>query len=246
MSSTRVLVVPAAGRGLRLGAAAPKVLVPVNGRPMLHHLLTLYAPFVGGVVIVAAPDACDAVSASVRAIRREADVVTQATPTGMLDAISIGIHAAARYQPERVWITWGDQVAVQTGTLERLAAIESGADLALPTVIRDQPYISVERTAQGRIVRVLQRREGDVMPPSGESDMGVFSLSPQAAFEWLPEYARTSDPGEATGERNFLPFVAWAAARGTVATCEPLDSREAIGINTPDELEQIAGWMRSR
>ena len=44
MISTRVLIVPAAGRGQRLGSSVPKVLVPVNGRPMLHHLLDLYAP----------------------------------------------------------------------------------------------------------------------------------------------------------------------------------------------------------
>ena len=84
------------------------------------------------------------------------------------------------------------------------------------------------------------------MPARGESDMGVFSLSPRAAFDWLAEYARTIDLGDATGERNFLPFIAWAAARGTVATCEPLDAREAVGINTPDELEHLARWMRSR
>jgi bifunctional N-acetylglucosamine-1-phosphate-uridyltransferase/glucosamine-1-phosphate-acetyltransferase GlmU-like protein len=246
MTSTRVLVVPAAGRGLRLGAAVPKALVLVNGRPMLHHLLDLYAPFIGSVVVVAAPDAHEAVTAAARAVRFDAHIVTQAAPTGMLDAITIGVDAAKPYQPERLWITWGDQVAVQRGTLERLAAIERDADLALPTVTRHEPYICFVRDADGRIVRVLQRREGDAMPEAGESDMGVFSLSPRASFEWLPEYAQTTDPGGSTGERNFLPFVAWAAQRGRVATCEPLDEREAIGINTPAELEQLAGWMRSR
>ena len=95
-------------------------------------------------------------------------------------------------------------------------------------------------------MRVLQRREGDVMPPRGESDMGLFSLSPRAAFDWLPEYARTIAPGGATGERNFLPFIAWAASRGPVATCEPLDPLEAVGINTPEELDRLSRWMRSR
>jgi bifunctional UDP-N-acetylglucosamine pyrophosphorylase / glucosamine-1-phosphate N-acetyltransferase len=246
MISTRVLIVPAAGRGLRLGAAVPKVLVPVNGRPMLHHLLDVYAPFVERVIVVAAPDARDAVSTAARAVALEAEVATQTTPTGMLDAISIGIAAAADRAPGRVWITWGDQVGVQPGTLERLAAVEASADLALPTVSRDEPYICIARNSEGAVVRVLQRREGDMMPPRGESDMGLFSLSPRAAFDWLPEYARAIAPGAATGERNFLPFIAWAAARGPVATCEPLDPLEAVGINTPEELDRLARWMRSR
>ena len=121
MNSTRVLIVPAAGRGLRLGASVPKVLVPVNGRPMLHHLLDLYAGFVGRVIVVAAPDARDAVTAAAQATTFEADVATQSIPTGMLDAISIGIAAAVDRAPGRVWITWGDQVGVQAGTLQRLA-----------------------------------------------------------------------------------------------------------------------------
>jgi len=246
MTSARVLIVPAAGRGLRLGAAVPKVLVPVNGRPMLHHLLDLHAPFVGRAIVVASPEARDVVAASAGVSGLETAVVTQATPTGMLDAIVIGIEAAADYGADRLWITWGDQVGVQAGTLERLAAVEAGTDVALPTVFRSEPYISFERNPQGAIERVLQRREGDVMPARGESDMGVFSLSATAAFDWLPEYARTTGVGGGTGERNFLPFIAWAAARGTVATCEPLDAREAVGINTPDELEHLARWMRSR
>jgi len=246
MTSARVLIVPAAGRGLRLGAAIPKVLVPVNARPMLHHLLDLYAPFVRRAIVVASPEARDVVAASARGIGLETAVVTQARPTGMLDAIAIGIEAAADHGAGRLWITWGDQVGVQTGTLERLAAVEANTDVALPTVFRNEPYISFERSWQGAIERVLQQREGDVMPARGESDMGLFSLSPSAAFDWLPEYARTIDVGRGTGERNFLPFIAWAAARGTVATCEPLDAREAVGINTPDELEHLARWMRSR
>jgi len=246
MIPARVLIVPAAGRGVRLGAAVPKVLVPVNGRPMLHHLLDLHAPFVECAIVVAAPEARDAVAASARASDLETTVVTQAAPTGMLDAIVIGMEAAANHGADRLWITWGDQVGVQTGTLERLAAVESGTDVALPTVFRNEPYISFERNSHGAIERVLQRREGDAMPARGESDMGVFSLSRRAAFDWLAEYARTIDLGDATGERNFLPFIAWAAARGAVATCEPLDAREAVGINTPDELEHLARWMRSR
>ena len=33
-------VVPAAGRGERLGAATPKSLVMLHGRPLVHHALT--------------------------------------------------------------------------------------------------------------------------------------------------------------------------------------------------------------
>ena len=36
----RVLVVPAAGMGTRLGSAVPKALTLVAGRPMIDHVLS--------------------------------------------------------------------------------------------------------------------------------------------------------------------------------------------------------------
>ena len=58
----RILVVPAAGRGTRLGWDGPKVLCPVGGRPMIEHLLDRYGPVVEYVVVVVAPQAQDDVS----------------------------------------------------------------------------------------------------------------------------------------------------------------------------------------
>ena len=84
------------------------------------------------------------------------------------------------------------------------------------------------------------------MPRSGESDMGVFSLSARAAAEHLPIYAREATPGAGTGERNFLPFITWMAARGVVTTCACTDPREALGINTPDDLATVAAYLASR
>ena len=148
----------------------------------------------------------DAVAASARASDLETTVVTQAAPTGMLDAIVIGMEAAANHGADRLWITWGDQVGVQTGTLERLAAVESGTDVALPTVFRYEPYISFGRNSHGAIERVLQRREGDVMPARGESDMGVFSLSPRRRVR-LARRIRTHDRSRGRHRRAEFPAV---------------------------------------
>jgi bifunctional N-acetylglucosamine-1-phosphate-uridyltransferase/glucosamine-1-phosphate-acetyltransferase GlmU-like protein len=288
----RVLIIPAAGRGVRLQSPLPKILVPVNGRPMLRHLLDLHAAYVERVVVVAHPSASDSVRACAAHSPLPVDVVTQDTPTGMLDAILIGAAAAERpgfdadrgqppagssggqsphaarssrdadggqspvrseggrsphtTRPSRVWITWGDQVAVHPDTLARLATVEPGSDIALPTVERPNPYIHLARDADGRVVEVLQKREGDRMPATGESDVGVFSLSAAACFERLPLYAREARPGAGTGERNFLPFIAWMSASGVIATCPCTDPREAIGVNTPDELAAASAYLAAR
>src|SRR4029453_6274315 len=128
----------------------------------------------------------------------------------------------------------------------RLAAMEDETDAAFPTVTREAPYIHVDRARDGRGVRIRQRREGDDMPPVGESDMGVFSLSARACFEHLPVYARDALPGGGTGERNFLPFLAWGAPRGVVSPCACTDPGEAVGINTPEDLAAVAAYLARR
>ena len=244
----RLLIIPAAGLGSRLGASKPKPLVEVNGRAMLDHLADRYAPFVDHVVVIAHP----AFSAEVRAWgdrRGGVSVTEQATPTGMLDAILLAAPFVERLGPRDVWITWADQITVLPATLERLAAVTARIPppaLALPTVKRPDPYTHFERDAEGRLRRFLQRREGDAMPAEGESDMGVFAMTREIFARDLQDYAREVPPGSATGERNFVPFVAWLAGREPVETFPCTDPMEAIGINTPEELRQVEAWLRAR
>lgn len=220
----------------------PKILVPVAGRPMIDHLVDLYRPFAAAIVVVAHP------SFATR-LRGPFEVVEQRERTGMLDAILIAAPAAARARPGEVWITWGDQVGVLPATLERLAEVMASAPppaAALPLVMRRDPYIHFDRDSSGRLSAVRQRREGDTMPAQGEGDIGVFALSREAFEKRLPEYAGSVPSGRGTGERNFVPFLPWLAQRADVATFPCTDAREAIGVNTPEELRLMEDWMVSR
>jgi bifunctional N-acetylglucosamine-1-phosphate-uridyltransferase/glucosamine-1-phosphate-acetyltransferase GlmU-like protein len=246
--SRRVLIVPAAGLGSRLLSPLPKLLVPVAGTPMIDRLFDLYASLVRRTIIVCNPASRAQVEAHVRQ-RQNVGVAVQTEPTGMLDAITIGIGAAKPFEPRSVWITWCDQVGVHPRTLENLAGHcerSPDAPLIMPTVRRADPYIHLERDPTGRILRVLHRREGDTMPDHGESDMGVFALSAAAAFELLPAYAREVVSGAGTGERNFLPFIPWVARRGGVITFPSEEPEEAIGVNTPEELRTVEAYLQRR
>jgi bifunctional N-acetylglucosamine-1-phosphate-uridyltransferase/glucosamine-1-phosphate-acetyltransferase GlmU-like protein len=239
---TRVLIVPAAGAGSRLGGDVPKILVPVAGRRMIDHLVALYRPFAGTIVVVAHPSFSDR-------LRGAFDVVEQRERTGMLDAVLLAADAVARTRPDEVWITWGDQVGVLPATVERLAAAmrdPAHPAAALPTVRRPDPYIHFDRDATGKLSGLRQRREGDTMPPLGESDMGLFALTHDAYERRLPEFASGVAPGRGTGERNFVPFIPWLAVRETVATFPCTDEREAIGVNTPEELRFMEDWIATR
>jgi hypothetical protein len=84
------------------------------------------------------------------------------------------------------------------------------------------------------------------MPEEGESDMGLFSLSASAFLDRLPAFASDVERSSGTGERNFLPFIPWIAARGKVVTFSPVDEAEAVGVNTPEELAAVERYLAAR
>jgi len=242
----RLLIVPAAGRGSRLGVDTPKALVRVAGRPMLEYLLERHGPFVDRFVIVVAPSAVELFSAFIVGQPAPIDVVVQPRPTGMLDAITLAAPFVAAHRPGRVAVTWCDQVAVTNATAERLwrhAMSPLAAPLVFPTLEVERPYIHFDRDGTGRITGVRQRREGDRMPERGETDMGLFDLSLDAYLRDLPAFATGALESSGTGERNFLPFIPWLASRALVETIAGADPIETVGINTPEELAAVEAHL---
>jgi|SRR5215471_5784856 len=209
---------------------------------MIDWLVELYREAASSMVVVAHPSFSGQ-------LRGPFEVVEQPDRTGMLDAVLLAAPVVTRLQPDEVWITWGDQVGVLPATVERLASVMGGTPppaAALPTVLKTDPYIHFDRDTAGRLSGLRQRREGDGMPPVGESDMGLFALTREAYERRLPEFAATVAAGRGTGERNFVPFIPWLASREVVTTFPCTDERESVGINTPEELRFMEDWMAGR
>ena len=245
---TRLLIIPAAGRGSRLGAGRPKPLVHVNGRTMLDHLADLYRPHVDHVVVVAHPAFAAEIEAWAR-VQGNASVTTQDEPTGMLDAILLASPAVRARRPDSVWITWADQIGVLPATVRRLADVCSQQPmpaLALPTVLRPDPYTHFERDSGGRLSRFLQRREGDTMPAEGESDMGLFALARDTFEADLVEYPEYGRPGCGDRRTQLRPVRAVAGAAEDRRHVSVHGSDGSRRHQHPEELRAIEGWLRAR
>lgn len=210
---------------------------------MIDHILDRYAGVIETTVLVVEPAARGQVSAHLSDCR--VALAEQAVPTGMLDAILCGRDAVLADTPDRIWITWCDQVGISASTVDTLARLDEEtpeAAVIMPTVVQSPPYIHFDRDATGRLVSVRQRREGDVMPTTGISDAGLFSLSRHAFADLLPEYARTATRGRLTGEVNFLPFIPWVSTTCPVITFN-IATQEARGVNTPADLAAVERWL---
>jgi len=242
------MIIPAAGRGSRLQTSMPKVLYPVAGRPMIDYLLELYAPFVERFVLVLHPSFAEEVERHCAASGFAIDYDIQAEPTGMLDAILIPQERVRRHQPQQIWITWCDQVAVDPQTVRTLAETsdrEDDAAMVMPSIVKSEPYIHLVRNEEGRIIDLLHRREGDHLPDPGESDMGLFSVSRSAYLDLLPRFANEAVTGNATRERNFLPFIPWVAGKAGVVTFPALHVIESVGINDATDLRRVEAHLLS-
>lgn len=230
-------LIPAAGRGSRLELPGPKILAPLGpDATVWSHLHARLAPHVDHVHVVLSPEGRAPFERGL-GVARDVSTSVQETPTGMGDAIFGARDALAAY--DDVLIVWGDQAGLAEDTVVRtLAAHRAGAAprLTIPLVTLDAPYVAYQ-VEDGRLVRVLESREGDTCGARGRSDVGVFCASTRGLAEAWDEYACEAPPGRATGERNFLPFLPFLVARGFAFTAVDVrDPDEARGLNTAADL----------
>ena len=241
-------VIPAAGRGSRLGLDLPKLLVPVSERDtiwsvikrnlkgLVDHIHVVLSP-TGALmfeqVLADDPDAW-MVSTSV-----------QPTPIGMGDAIFRGQDCWSR--AGSIIIVWGDQVHVSGGTIEASLDLHESAErrVVIPLVPLAEPYVEYRFNDERYLTSILQSREGDRCAPGGLGDVGTFVLSTHGLVDAWHAFLSQAQNGARTGEVNFLPFLVflartgWDVRRGPVA-----NPREARGINTPEDLAFFREFYR--
>ena len=243
-------LIPAAGRGTRLGFDHPKILFPIAGRPILEWLVDLLKPLCGQFVFVLSPQGVSPVEQALSPLLPSRFVpALQQKPLGMADAIRCGL---ARVETTHTLIVWGDQVAVKPESLEFLMRLHQGTaypSATCPTLWRDHPYIHFERTESGRVSRILQAREGDQMPVRGESDSGVFLFRTEALRQSLPRLLDSHECiGAKTREQNFLPIFPLLDPEQLI-TAPIMTESESVGVNSPQDaayLEKLLPTPDSR
>jgi bifunctional UDP-N-acetylglucosamine pyrophosphorylase/glucosamine-1-phosphate N-acetyltransferase len=233
-------VVPAAGRGSRLGLQGPKLLAPVGDGATIWSVLSQKLLAVADHInLIVSPDGFAPIDEAIDQLGQRGCVTmsVQPAPSGMGDAIFCGypIWSASA----TILIVWGDQVFVSIETLRRTCALHRGAPrrLVIPVVRLAEPYVEYLFDREGRLTGVRQSREGDACAADGYGDIGTFALSTDGLRDAWDDYLCGASAGAATGESNFLPFMPYLATRGwDVERCEISDAREARGINTPADL----------
>jgi bifunctional UDP-N-acetylglucosamine pyrophosphorylase/glucosamine-1-phosphate N-acetyltransferase len=243
-------IIPAAGKGLRLGGHLPKVLYPILGKPMIRWMIDLLKPFCGSFVFVLSEENQAEVTRTIEGSLPKASfsVAIQTRPEGMADAVLCAEgDAVSRFS----LVVWADQVSLRSETIaQAIRAHEArpNALLTFPSIIRSKPYIECQRDRDGRIVRVLQAREGEILSARAESDCGLFLFNTRELFRVLTEAKRSRQAiGKKTGEFNLLPLIPlWDRERGNVVALRVVSEDETLGVNTPQEAARVEDILMAR
>ncbi len=162
------VLVPAAGRGERLGPGMPKALRPLGGIPMLVHAVrALAASRVVDLVVVAAPeDSVDTVAAMLAEQSFQADVTVVTGGETRQDSVVRALLAL----PDDIDVVLVHDAARPLVPVEMVTAVVSAVRRGHPAVVPGLPVVdtikqvdgnaNVERTVDRHALRAIQTPQG--------------------------------------------------------------------------------------
>lgn len=241
-------IIPAAGQGTRLGYSKAKILFPVGGKLIIEYIAALLNPFVHeGIFVFSSKNKEDVENTKYQGFDKERKVVIDGS-LGMAHSIEIALPFV---QTPFVIIIWGDQVALSQSTVQQMVDMmqsELAPDVVLPLFQQENPYVHYVEDQSGKLVEVLQKREGDVLPSRGLADAGIFAFRTEKLRDFFKVFTKEASPmGKETGEWNFIPLLPWFEQNDTrMLTFELLDSDEARGVNSRKDAVLIEKWLSAK
>lgn len=241
------IVILAAGKGKRLeslGLDLPKPLIPIQGRPMIAHLIEAVreAAVDSDPIIVTAPDNREVFCRQLG--ETTCRFVVQEKQLGTGHAVICAMPAFNN--AKHVMVLNGDHPTVTAQTIRRLAEAHksSGAILTMATV--KFPDFNDWRQWFYNFGRVIRSQDGEIsriveLKDATEEERAVTEVNPAYMIfrrDWLCAYAITLTNKNQPGEYYLTDLVQLAVDQGqkihSIVVENPI---EAIGINTPEQLK---------
>lgn len=237
------VVILAAGQGKRMNSDLPKVLHPLAGKPLLHHVIDTARAL--------APDKVCVVYGHGGEQVREAFSTPDLTWARQEPQLGTG-HAVLQALPAfdavlptptlaPVLVLYGDVPLTRVSTLRRLIDAAGSDKLALLTAYLPNPagYGRIVRGdgGKGAVIRIVEEKDADDAERAiTEINTGILVAPGAALARWLPQLGNRN----AQGEYYLTDIVAMAVAEGIeVVTAHPDASWETDGVNSKVQLAEL-------
>jgi bifunctional UDP-N-acetylglucosamine pyrophosphorylase / glucosamine-1-phosphate N-acetyltransferase len=240
-------IVLAAGKGTRMKSDLHKVLHPIAGKPMIHHLL--------GTVSLFSPDRTVLVVGAQReqleAAVHDVSFAVQEPQHGTGHAVQCARDALAGFSGD-VLILYGDVPLVRGQTLERMmVALHTPVGDVTPAIVvltftpEDAgAYGRVAVGADGIITKMVEYK--DATPDERKirlCNSGMMAVKSEHLFALLDQVSNDNAQGE-----YYLPdIVKIAAAADLISVAVPASTMEVTGVNSRRDLAALeAQWQHVR
>lgn len=237
-------VILAAGSGTRMKSAKHKVLHPLAGKPMLHHLLDTVAGLGAERTVVVVGAAGEQVEAAVAG--REVSIAWQREQLGTGHAVAQAKEALAGFAGD-VLILYGDVPLVSAATMTRMIERLNFGIEPRAVVLGFRPpdagaYGRILAGNDGTIAKMVEYK--DANPEERAVDLcnsGLMAVRSADLFVLLDSIGNDNAAGE-----YYLPDIVMLPGQAS-AVIEVEDPVEVTGVNSRAELaalEQV--WQQRR
>jgi bifunctional UDP-N-acetylglucosamine pyrophosphorylase / glucosamine-1-phosphate N-acetyltransferase len=237
-------IVLAAGEGVRMRSARPKVLHELAGRSMLAHTLSaVLKGAMGDITVVVASDG-DGVAAEALKTAPEARIAVQRERRGTADAV-----LAARDQIERgfddILVVYADIPLIEASTLAATRTeLASGADVVALGFEAANPAgygRLIERN--GRLIAIREEKDASAEERAARlCNAGPIAFSGAEALSLLTAVK----PDNAQNEYYLTDIVEIANARGLMAKALVANEKEVMGVNDRSQLAAAEAALQDR
>lgn len=244
---TRVIIL-AAGNGTRMNSDLPKVLVPLNGRPMISYLLESIK--LAGIdprpIVIVSPANAEIVKSSL--VGEEVEFVVQEQQLGTGNAVLCAMEILSP-ETSRVLVMYGDHPFFKTSSIKKIAASDPQPLAMMTTELPDfddwrhnfYHWGRIIRDDNKQIVQIVEFKDGT------EEERMVTEVNPAVMCfnrDWLAKHLPLLDNKNKSGEYYLTDLVKTAFSENRAITSISVEPHEAMGINSQDELkiaeEQLA------
>jgi bifunctional UDP-N-acetylglucosamine pyrophosphorylase / glucosamine-1-phosphate N-acetyltransferase len=237
-------IVLAAGEGVRMRSARPKVLHELAGRSMLAHVLsTVRDGAMGDIAVVVGPNG-DRVAGEALKVAPEAKIAVQRERRGTGDAV-----LAARDQIERgyddILVLYADIPLIEASTLAAMrTALASGTDVvALGFEAGDPTGYGRLIERNGGLIAIREHKDASAEERASRlCNAGPIAFSGAEGLSLLTAVK----PNNAQNEFYLTDIVEIANARGLTARALVAKEKEVMGVNDRAQLAAAEAALQDR
>lgn len=236
------IIILAAGKGTRMNSALPKVLVGLAGKPLIQHLLDNIKPLKTS-------------KPPIIVVGFKYELVQSYLGSGYVYAFQEGqfgtAHAASagleKVDAGNVLILYGDMPFVSAKSIEKLIDLHEQSRSMFSMLTATVPNFQNEYLSLMSFGRIIRNESGKVLKntefiDATDSEKLIKEVNPSFYLfntQWLKNNIGKVNKN-AHGEYYLTDLLELAVKNDVPVLTSPIDPKEALGVNTPEQLAHAA------